>query len=213
MDYIIVLFKNKVKKKIIKKFKTIDNAQNYYKKLLESSNDVIFDKQYENGHKCSFEIALIGEKTLKSETIYIKDDTGRQSKVELDDNNYSIIKINNYKVDENFLDYNTKLKINTNQFIKKYLKGSGLKMVSKLNNKIIVQHDEILNLFTFKNDDDSYRFINNLSMKYMNEKRVDCIFIKDSSTPQKKYLYDILVNHGYPKQYLFRQSTTFPPKK
>jgi len=86
-------------------------------------------------------------------------------------------------------------------------------MISKLNNKIIVQLNELTNLFTFKNESDSSRFIDNLSKKYINEKRMDCIFIKDSSTPQRKYLYDMLVTLGYPKQYLFRQSTTFPLKK
>jgi len=211
MDYIIVLFKNKTKKKIIKKFKTLDRAQKFYNNLLDDSDTVIFDRQYENGHLCRFELGLLGPK--KSEVMYMKDEFGRQMKIDVEDEDYSMIKINPYKIDEDFLEYSTKSKINTDKFINKYLKGSGLKMVSKLNNKVIVQHDEITNLFTFKTDEDSSRFIDNLSNKYMNEKRVDCIFIKDSSTPQRKYLYEMLVNLGYPKQYLFRQSTTFPLKK
>ena len=211
MDYIIVLFKNRVKKKIIKKFKTFDRAQKYYNNLLSTSDEVIFDKQFENGHHCIFELGLLGPKN--SEIIYIKDEFGRQNKIDVEDDDYSMLKINSYKIDEEFVDYTTKQKINTDYFIKKYLKGDGLKMVSKLNNKIIVQLNEITNLFTFKTDIDSSRFIDNLSQKYINEKRMDCIFIKDSSTPQRKYLYDMLVNLGYPKQYLFRQSTTFPLKK
>ena len=211
MDYIIVLFKNKVKKKIIKKFKTLDRAQKYYNNLLSISDEVIFDKQHENGHHSNFELGLLGPKN--NEIIYIKDEFGRQNKIDVEDDDYSMLKINPYKIDEEFVDYATKQKINTDYFIKKYLKGDGLKMVSKLNNKIIVQLNDITNLFTFKNDIDSSRFIDNLSKKYINEKRMDCIFIKDSSTPQRKYLYDMLVNLGYPKQYLFRQSTTFPLKK
>jgi hypothetical protein len=212
MDYIIVLFKNKVKKKIIKKFKTFDRAQKYYNNLLSISDEVIFDRQHENGHHCKFELGLLGPKN-KNDVMYVKDEFGRQNKVEVEDDNYSMIKIISYNVNEQFIDYTTKTKLNTEQFIKQYLKKDGLKMVSKLNNKIIVQLDEQTNLFTFKNDSDSSRFIDNLSKKYINEKRVDCIFIKDSSTPQRKYLYDILSNLGYPKQYLFRQSTTFPLKK
>ena len=212
MDYIIVLFKNKVKKKIIKKFKTFDRAQKYYNNLLSISDEVIFDRQHENGHHCKFELGLLGPKN-KNDVMYVKDEFGRQNKVEVEDDNYSMIKIISYNVNEQFIDYTTKTKLNTEQFIKQYLKKDGLKMVSKLNNKIIVQLDEQTNLFTFKNDSDSSRFIDNLSKKYINEKRVDCIFIKDSSTPQRKYLYDMLSNLGYPKQYLFRQSTTFPLKK
>lgn len=211
MDYIIVLFKNRLKKKIIKKFKTFDRAQKYYNNLLSTSDEVIFDKQFENGYHCVFELGLLGPKN--NEIIYIKDEFGRQNKIDVEDDNYSMLKINPYKIDEVFVDYTTKQKINSEQFIKKYLKGDGLKMVSKLNNKIIVQLNEITNLFTFKNEIDSSRFIDNLSKKYINEKRMDCIFIKDSSTPQRKYLYDMLVNLGYPKQYLFRQSTTFPLRK
>ena len=84
--------------------------------------------------------------------------------------------------------------------------------MSKLNNKIIVQNDDKINLFTFKNDDDSSRFIDNLSSYFMDIKRMDCMFVKDYDTHQRKYLYDILVERGYPKSYLFRHSTTHPTK-
>ena len=212
MDYIIVLFKNRVKKKIIKKFKTFDRAQKYYNNLLSISDEVIFDKQYENGYHSTFELGLLGPKS-SNKTIYIKDEFGRRNKVDVEDNDYCMLQINKYNINEEFVDYSTKKKINCEELIKKYLSGDGLKMVSKLNNKVIVQLNETTNLFTFKNEFDSSRFIDNLSQKYINEKRMDCIFIKDSSTPQRKYLYDMLVNLGYPKQYLFRQSTTFPVKK
>jgi hypothetical protein len=211
--YLIVLFKNKVKKKIIKKFKTLKNADEYYKKLVNDSDEVIFDKKYENGFKSNYEIALLGKKNVNKEVIYIKDDFGRQSKVDLQDDEFSIIKVLPYKIDEVFLDYETKKKINTNQFIKKYLSGVGLKMVSKLNNKIILQNDDVIKLFTFKNEEDSSRFIDNLSKVFISQKKIDCMFVKDSSTSQRKYLYNILVNYGFPKSYLFRQSTTFPVKK
>jgi hypothetical protein len=211
--YLIVLFKNKVKKKIIKKFKTLKNSDEYYKKLVEDSNEVIFDKKYENGFKSEYEIALLGKKMGNDEVIYIKDEFGRQSKVTLEDDEFSILKVQPYKIDEQFLDYTTKKKINTKELMKKYLSGVGLKMVSKLNNKIIVQNDNTINLFTFKNDEDSSRFIDNLSKIFIEQKKIDCMFVKDSSLSQRKYLYNILVNYGFPKSYLFRQSTTFPVKK
>jgi hypothetical protein len=211
--YLIVLFKNKVKKRIIKKFKTLKNSDEYYKKLIQESDEVIFDKQFENGFKSEYEIALLGKKKGNDEVIYIKDSFGRQSKVNLEDDDFTILKVQPYKVDEQFLDYATKKKINTKELLKKYLSGVGLKMVSKLNNKIIVQNDNTINLFTFKNEDDSSRFIDNLSKIFIEQKKIDCMFVKDSSLSQRKYLYNILVNYGFPKSYLFRQSTTFPVKK
>lgn len=213
MDYIIVIFKNKIKKKIINKFKTEKRANEFYNSLLLKSNDVLFDKQYENGFKCEYKLALL-EKNLKNKTpLFLKDEYGRQNKIELEDNDYSITKISDYRIEEEFVDYNTNKKLNSSKFIKKYLDGSGLKLVSKLNNKIIVQNDDDLKLFTLKNDDDCLRFIETLSDLFITKNRMDCMFVKDSSTTQRKYLYDLLVERGYSKDYLFRQSTTHPSKK
>lgn len=211
--YQIVLFKNKVKKKIIKKFKTSKRAEDYYKSLMDKSDSVIFSKQYDNGFESDYELALMLPKNINSENLFVKDEFGRQLKIEVEDSEYSISKISKYCLDEFFLDYATKKKINTSTFIKKYLDSPGLKMVSKLNNKIIVQNDDIFKLFTFKNDDDSSRFIDSMLPYFLKLKRMDCMFIKDYDTMQRKYLYDILTEKGFPKSYLFRQSTTHPTKK
>jgi hypothetical protein len=56
MNYQIVLFKNKTKKKIINKFNTHKRANNYFESLLNESDSVIFDKKYENGVECSYEL-------------------------------------------------------------------------------------------------------------------------------------------------------------
>jgi hypothetical protein len=211
--YLVVLFKNKVKKKIIKKFKTIKRAEEFYKKLIQDSDNVLFNKEYANGVESYYEIGLLEPKSEHSKTLYIKDDIGRQIKVEVEEGEHSIVKILPYKIDEFFVDYSNNKKINSKTFIKKYLDSSGFKLVSKLNNKIIVQNDDIFNLFTFKNDDDSSRFIDSLSSHFINLKRMDCMFVKDYNTSQRKYLYDMLVEKGFPKPYLFRHSTTHPVRK
>ena len=211
--YIIVLFKNKVKKKIIKEFKTIKKAEDYYKSLMDVSDTVIFDKQFDNGYESNYELAFLQPKTDKFSSLYVKDDFGRQIKIEMESGDNIITKINQYNIDEVFLDYSTKKKINTSSFIKKYLDPIGLKLVSKLNNKIIVQNDDSYNLFTFKNDSDSSRFIDNISSHFVKSKRMDCLFVKDYDTNQRKYLYSVLVEKGFSKSYLFRQSTTHPTKK
>jgi hypothetical protein len=140
--------------------------------------------------------------------MFIKDEIGRQVKIELSDSNHVITKISNYKIEEEILDYQTKKKITTQSIMKKYLNNDGLKLISKLNNKIIIQNDDELNLFTFKNESDSNRFVDTLSVLFLSQKRGDCLFVKDTSSPQKKYLYNLLTERGYPKSYLFRNSTT-----
>jgi hypothetical protein len=212
MDYNfqIVLFKNKIKKKIINKFKTLKKTVAQFNKLLEESNDVIFPVKYENGTSSTYELSILEKRKANNEKLFIKDEFGRQIKVNLDDDDFTINKIVSYNIEEEFLDYQTKKKINSNEFIQKYLKVTGIKMISKLNNKVIVQINENYKLFTFKNDSDSNRFLDELGQYLRKINKNDCILVKDYSTIHRKYLYDILVNQGFPRSYLKRHSTTHP---
>ena len=212
MDYNfqIVLFKNKIKKKIINKFKTLKKTVAQFNKLLEESNDVIFPVKYENGTSSTYELSILEKRKANNEKLFIKDEFGRQIKVNLDDDDFTINKIVSYNIEEEFLDYQTKKKINSNEFIQKYLKVTGIKMISKLNNKVIVQINENYKLFTFKNDSDSNRFLDELGQYLRKINKNDCILVKDYSTIHRKYLYDILVNQGFPRSYLQRHSTTHP---
>jgi hypothetical protein len=213
MNYLIVLFKNKVKKKIIKKFKTSNRANSFYESLLETSNNVIFDKQYENGFLSNYEIAILEKVSGTFLPVFLKDEFGRNIKVNLDDEDFSIKKINPYHIDEFILDTTLNKKINPKEFIKLYLDPSGFKLISKLNNKIVVQNDDKFNLFTLKNDYDSSRFIDSISEFFMSQKRFDCMFVKDYSNAQRKYLYNLLIENGFSKSYLQRQTTTHPSIK
>lgn len=212
-NYQIVLFKNKEKKKIINQFVTHKKANDFYKKLISESELVIFPRHYENGVVSFFELALVEKISGTMLSMFLKDDLGRQVKVSLDDNDRQIIKISNYNIEEEFLDYQTKNKINSNQFISKYLNKDGLKMLSKLNNKIVLQNDDTYELFTFKNDFESERFIDSISDLFIKQKRTDCLLVKDNSIYQRKFLYEQLVEKGFSKDYLQRHSTTHPSKK
>jgi hypothetical protein len=212
MNYFIVLFKNKQKRKIINKFKTFQRAKKYYDGLLESSETVFFEKKTENGKKCDYELALM-ENSKNNINLYIKDNLGRTIKVETDDENLSIKKISSYKIEEGFIDFSNKKKIYFSDFEKKYLRRDGLKLISKLNNKMIFQRDDEINLFTFKCEDDCEIFLESLVNKFQKEKRMDCLIVKDSSKPQKKYLYNLLVDKGFPINYLQRYSTTHLSKR
>lgn len=208
MNYQIVLFKNKIKKKIINKFKTHKRANEFYESLLSESNNVLFEKEYENGSLCSYELALLEKTSGTFLPIFLKDELGRRVKVNLEDDDYTISSISKYKTEELILDTTTNKKINSKEFIKLYLDPTGFKLVSKLHNKIIVQNDDTFNLITLKNDSDASRFIDILSEKFMEQQRNDCIFVKDYTTTQRKYLYELLISKGFSKNYLHRQSTT-----
>lgn len=212
-QYIIVLFKNKVRKKIIKRFKTSKRSLSFYNKLLEKSDNVVFDKQTENGFESKYEIAILEKSSSKLFPIYITDQYGRNIKIELDDGEYNIVKINEYKLEELIQDCENKERVSFDSFVKTYLNKDGIKMISKLNNKIIVQNDQKTNLFSLKSDDDADRFIDSVSSHFLNIKRFDCMFVKDISTAQRKYLYDLLIDQGFDRDFLYRQVTTFGVKK
>jgi hypothetical protein len=180
---------------------------------MEKSDNVIFDKKYENGFECSYELGLLEKTTGTFLPVFLKDELGRNIKINLDDDDYKITLINKYYTEELILDYQTNNKITSHEFIKKYLSGDGLKLVSKLNNKIVVQNDDTFNLFTLKNEDDSDRFVDSISQHMLKQKKMDCIFVKDYSTTQRKYLYNLLEEKGFSKQYLQRQTTTHPSIK
>lgn len=205
--YLIVLFKNKERYKIIKKYRTYKNAYQFFLKKTKESEQVIFDIKTENGKFVDYEIALI-EKGKTDVSTFRTDDLGRNVKLELDDSEFKILKIENYKIPEKIYDIKKKTKIDSEELIKKKFKSDSLKLVSKLNNKIILQVDDNFNLYSLKSDLDCGRFLDCLQTHLINENNKNCLIVKDSSREQKKYLYEILSNLGYDKKMLYRKTTT-----
>jgi len=188
---------------------TSKKASDFYKNLLDENEDIIFDTKTQNGNSVKYELALLEKKGNQLFPIYTKDEYGRNVKLEFDSDEYNIIKISEYREPELIHDYQTKNKINVNTFLSKYLSKQGVKMVSKLNNKIIVQNEEDINLFVLKSDNDALRFIESLTERFVKLKRGDCMFVNDSSAPQKKYLYTLLEEKGFNKDFLYRKETTY----
>ena len=211
-NYLVVLFKNKKRKRIIKKFVTLSRAKLFFNKLMNESDEVIFDVVIENASDCKFELGLIEMATNQSAPVYITDEYGRNIRVMLEDDGMSILQIKPYREEELIFDVQKKKKITTKELIKTYLKTDGLKMISVLNNKIVVQKDEDIKLFSLKNEKESSRFIDCLSSHFFKIKRGDCLFIKDYSSPQRKYLYSLLESNGFDKKVLYRKFTTYPSR-
>jgi len=209
MKYLIVLFKNKERKKIIKKFKTYDRAKNFYNKLIDDSNNVLFSKEIENGKLSKFEIGLVDSSPENFDLYFIKDELGRQVKVNLNDSDFKILNISNYSIEESLFDLQKNKKIQTIDFIRKYVKKDGVKLISKLNNKVIVQNDDDLFLFSLKSDQDCHRFLGCLGDYMLKNNRLDVIIVPTDDITQKKYLYSLLDSKGISKSFLYRKSTTY----
>jgi hypothetical protein len=213
MNYLIVLFKNKERKKIINKFMTFDNAKAFYDKKMLISNNVDFQVAVENATPCKYEIALLEKKHNNFDTLYVKDSMGRQIKVDLDDDEYRVVYLNEFNVEEKLYDVNHKKKITFNEFVNSYLSNKTVKMISKLNNKVALQEDNKVSLFSLKDSFESKRFLDSLSNYLISNNRMDVIVISDTSPAQKKYLYEILSGMGLDKKLLYRTTTTFKPRK
>lgn len=206
----VVLFKNKTKKKIIKKFITFKRAKSFYDNLVKESNDVIFNVEVEAGKECKYEIGLVEMSSKQLVPVYMTDEFGRSIKVKLNEDGMTLFQISPYKKEELIYDIKEGKKITVQELIKKYLRGDGLKMVSVLNNKIVVQEEEKLNLFTLKTEKESSRLVDCLSLYFFKIKRGDCLFIKDYSSTQRKYLYSLLESNGFSKRVLYRKFTYQP---
>jgi hypothetical protein len=209
MKYLIVLFKNKERKKIIKKFKTLDRAKKFYDNSLEQSKQILFDKKVENGKFCEYEIGLIETEPSEFGNYFIKDDLGRQVKIEIDDPSFRVLNISKFRIEDFIYDIKDNKKLDLISFIRKYLQKEGIKLVSKLNNKIVVQNDDSFNIFSLKSELESKRFLTILEDYMLKNKRLDCIIVSDDSIQQKKYLYDLLNSKGISKSILYKKSTTF----
>jgi len=209
MKYLIVLFKNKERKKIIKKYKTFENAKKYYDFSLDQNSQIIFDKKVENGKFCDYEIGLVETNPSEFENYFIKDELGRQVKIEVDDPSFRILNISKFKVEDFIYNIDNNKKLDFISFIRTYLKKDGIKLVSKLNNKIVIQNDDSFNIFSLKSEFESKRFLQILENYMLKNNRLDCIIVTDDSMQQKKYLYELLSSKGISKSMLYKKSTTF----
>ena len=206
-NFSVILFKDNKKKKILKTFVTEQKANEFYEKKLKESSSVEFNVNYENGKKCDYKICLTS-KTCELDTIYYTDDLGRNKSInpKISENLY-IKKIKVFKKEEKIYDVLKNKKITLNDFVKNYLSGAGIKLISKINNKIIVQDDDKNFIFSLKNEDDCGRFLSTIENGVNNK---GFIIVKDISNAQRKYLYDLFVNYGFKISFLYRKSTTHP---
>jgi hypothetical protein len=209
-NYNIILFKNKKSKRIIKGFITEKKCFNKFNKLMSESDNVKFEVRYENAEECLFELAVVTNQDKYQLPLFKMDDLGRNEKVFIENNNDFVIKtIENYKIEEKIYDWQLDKRITFSEFLNLYFGNDNIKSVSTLHNKLVIQEDENFSLFSLKNIDDSNRLLETLESYMRNNGKNEAILVRDVSTTQRKWLYDVLVNNGFNRKNLYRQTTTF----
>ena len=213
MNYLVVLFKNKKRKKIIKSFVRKNYAEKFFKDKIEESNQVKFNVEVENSEDCKYEIGFLSLTDDKQIPLFVQDEFGRNVKIDLEDSDYKITNIFDYNLPEKIQDCQKNKRITYDEFFKTYFSDSELKNVFTINNKVVIQKDENIMLFSFKNQNESKRFMKVLQEDLVSQKRADGIFVTDNDTVQRKYIYTLLEQYGVDRKKLYRQSTTFSKRK
>lgn len=206
--YIIVLFKNKKKRKIIKGFNTEKRAQKFFNEKIKS-NSIKFPMIYENAEKVDYELGFLTNQSKIQKTLYTVDDLGRNNIVNIENPEFIFLDIKKYELEEKLFDWQTEKKITYDQFYKKYLSSKNLKNIFTVHNKIVIQIDEDFSVFSLKNKFDSVRLLDTLQEDFIDTGRMDGIFVRDTSTTQRKWIYSVLVDKGYDINRLYRRKTTF----
>ena len=205
----IVLFKNRKKSKLIKSFVTYKNAEKKFKELINKNNSLVFHKKIENATEVTYELGLLTNKEKTQKSLFVTDELGRNNPVNLDDSEYVFLDIKPYKKEELIFDWQIQSKISFDDFLKKYCNSKELKSIFTLYNKICVQINEDVSIFSLKNENESERFLDVLRDYFIQNNRMDALFIKDVSSSQRKWIYDLLEKKGFNKKRLYRQKTTF----
>jgi len=200
----VIIFKNNKKRKIVKSFVTKERALNFYNNLVEENSKIKFYKEYENGKKCNYKVGLISNDITFDNKFNYTDKFGRN--VSISSTEFTIIKVSDYHNEELIFDVGKNQKISYDELFSILSDKNNLKLVSKLNNKIIIQNDEQIRLFSLKNESDSERLFEILSQ----EQKRAYIMAPEVSIEQKKYLYNLLENYGFDRGMLYRKSTTYP---
>jgi hypothetical protein len=203
--YKIVLFKNGERSKVFFSSNNKKSILNKYNKLIGEKKPK-FITEYISRKKVMYELAIITTETTK-ESIFVKDSLGRNKKISLGDSNYNIIKLLPYWKVELIYSHTTKSKISFEELIKTYVSDKNFKQVFTLNNKLIIQEDDIFNLFSLKTVSDATRLLRIVELEFLNSGRYDCLFVSDTTTVQRKQLYDMLVRVGYKRDFLRKQYT------
>ena len=145
--------------------------------------------------------------------LFIQDDIGRNIKVQVDDDKFKILKVVPFNLVEKIQDWSTNKRITYDEFFKKYFSNRDLKNIFTIHNKLFIQKDEDISVFSLKNSSESKRLMKVIQDHLVTEKRADGIFVTDRDTVQRKYLYNLLEEKGFNKKRLYRQSTTFSKRK
>jgi len=203
--YKIILLQNGLSKKTLFTSNVKRTTFHKFRKFL-NSNKPLFYRKYVKRKFCQFELGIFSTEDNQN-AVYRKDNVGRNIQVVDTVQNYHIMELSPYWVEELIYDHQNKSRVSFDFLVDNYLPKKDFKQVFTINNKLIVQNDNIFKIFSMKNVDDCSRLLNLIKETFINDGRTDCLFVPDSSTVQRKELYNLLEENGFDRKFLYKQYT------
>ena len=203
--YKIILIKNSVPKKTLFTSNVKRTTQHKFHRFL-SLKKPLFSRKYVKRKFCQFELAIFSKEN-NHKKVYRKDELGRNVEVNIHIDNYYLMELVPYWVEELIYDHLQKTRIPIDDVIKTYLSNKKFKQVFTLNNKLVIQTDDDFKIFSLKNVDDCSRLLNIIKQLFIDSGRTDCLFVPDSSIVQRKQLYKLLESYGFDRKFLYKQYT------
>jgi len=203
--YKIVLFRNGERNKVFFSSNSKKSILKKYSQLIEEKKPK-FITEYVSRKKVMFELGLVTIMETDNE-VYSKDELGRVKKISLGESEYNILKMVPYWKEELIYDHTTKSKITLQELLQNYLADNNFKQIFTLNNKLIVQNENIFNLFSLKTVSDCLRLLGVIELNFIDTGRFDCLLVSDNSTVQRKQLYNLLESQGFSREFLRKQYT------
>tara|TARA_R100001443_G_scaffold115485_1_gene133364 strand:+ start:1266 stop:1892 length:627 start_codon:yes stop_codon:yes gene_type:complete len=203
--YKIILLQNNVPKKTLFSSNVKRTTYNKFSKFINSKKP-LFYRKYVKRKFCQFELAIFSKENNNS-TFYRKNSLGKNVEVIIDLPNYYMVEFSDYWCEELIYDHQTKSRIPLDTLITSYLPKKNFKQVFSLNNKLIIQNEDNFKMFSLKNVDDCSRLLDIIKKIFIDSGRIDCLFVPDTSTAQRKQLYEILETKGFSRKFLYKQYT------
>lgn len=203
--YKIVLFRNGERVKCFFSSNRLDSVQGKYNELI-SEKKPKFIVEYLSRKKVRFELGIVTTEDVGND-IYLKDDIGRTKAVGVSGDEYNMLKLIPYWREEFIYNHQTQSKVSYCEVIDTYLPTDGFKQVFTINNKLVIQNDNEFKMFSLKTVSDAARLIDLIEFDLLDEIRVDCLFVRDTNTVQRKQLYTLLESAGYNRAFLRKQYT------
>jgi|1_EtaG_2_1085319.scaffolds.fasta_scaffold73974_2 hypothetical protein len=204
--FYIIVFNNGKKKRILFKSNIYRTTKEKYK-ILTKKKTSIFPINVLAKEKADLELGLLTTDERKTRQIYRKDILGRNIKLEMGEGDMFFIDLKKYNQEEKIYDHKKQKRIEALELIDTYIPQKKITQVFTLNNKLIVQVDDLFKLFSLKNVVESKRLIDCIESYLLDRGYGNCLFIKDFSTIQRKQLYRILEENGFNRKMLYKHYT------